>query len=142
MDQGSLLVSDSLLSQSKIQQKLESISSLPDHHLVKIDSLLQAKAQLLQARINHLEAKATSKFQGLDSISNTQATSFLDEKLEDLNPQEYTAKMSGINESLQAHKSKITDSEELAWVEHYSGSHPYIKYTDLAPASTTDHADQ
>jgi len=76
---------------------------------------------MLQARISDLQSKATDKLQGLDSISNTQATGFLDEKLKDLNSQEYLAKMGGINESLQTYQSKITDSEELAWVEHYGG---------------------
>lgn len=84
-------------------------------------ALLQAKAQLLQATINNLQAKATTKLSDQDSISKTHASSFLDEKLDDLNPQEYTAKMKGINESLQTYKSKITDTEELAWIEHYSG---------------------
>ncbi len=32
------------------QQKLDSISGLPDYYLSKIDSLLQAKAQLLQSQ--------------------------------------------------------------------------------------------
>ena len=95
--------------------------SLPDHYLTQIDSLLQAKARLLQARITNLHTKATGKLQGLDSISSISGDNFFNDKLKGLNPQEYTAKMSDINESLQAYKSKITDSEELAWIEHYSG---------------------
>jgi len=41
--------------------------------------------------------------------------------LKDLSPEQYTAKLDGINKSLDQYKSNITDSEELAWVEHYSG---------------------
>ncbi len=41
--------------------------------------------------------------------------------LNKLTPEQYTAKLNGINESLETYQSKITDSEELKWVEHYSG---------------------
>jgi len=103
------------------QQKMDSLSGLPDHYIAKIDSLLQAKAQLLQSRITHLQAKATGKLQGLDSITNTQATDFLEENLKELTPEQYTAKMNRINQSLNTYKAKITDTEELALVGHYSG---------------------
>jgi len=136
------LVSDSLLPQSKIlqnpdfsknltnplnslnvdpqwgqnvQQKVDSISSLPDHYLAQIDSLLQAKAQLLGSKISGLRSKTSGIAKGLDSISNTRVGELVNEKLTNLNPEQYTPRMSGINQSLQAYKSKITDSEELAW---------------------------
>lgn len=131
---GSLLQDqNSLLSQSNLQQKLDSITeaqsaqqkmdsirSLPDHYLAQIDSLLQAKTLLLQARINSLQDKATGNLQGLDSIANTKVNLQVG-KLEGLNSEQYTAKMNGVNKSLETYKSQITDSEVLSWVEHYTG---------------------
>ncbi len=103
------------------RQKLDNITHLPSHYLTQIDSLLQAKAQLLESKISGLRSQTSGITKGLDSLSNTQAVNFLDKKLEDLNPEEYTDKLNEINKSLETYKSKITDSKELAWVEHYSG---------------------
>jgi len=109
------------LSKGENQQKLDSLNGLPDHYLTQIDSLLQAKAQLLESKISGLRSKTSGITKDLDSISNAQAVNFLDEKLDDLTPQQYTTKLNHINQSLETYKSKITDSQELTWVEHYSG---------------------
>jgi len=91
------------------------------NNIQKIESLLQDKAQLIQARINSLHTKATSKLQGLDSLSNTRVGDLVNDNLEKLSPEQYTTKLNGINQSLETYKSKVTDNEELTWVEHYSG---------------------
>jgi len=98
---------------------MDSISSLPDHYLAQIDSLIQAKAQLIGSKISDLRPETSGKFNNLDSISNTQGASFLEEKLE-LDPEEYTTRLNSINKSLETYQSKITDTEELKWVEHYT----------------------
>ena len=116
LDQISSVVQDSLVSKYGKKQDIDATLGL-----LQIDSLLQTKAQLLQERINHLESKATGKLQTLDSLSNIQASSFLDDKLKDLTPEQYTAKLKDVNQSLETYQSQITDSEELAWIEHYSG---------------------
>jgi len=121
LDQAFLPVSDDLLLHNEIQPKLDSISSLPDHYLTNIDSLLQTKAQLLQARINALQTKATDKLQGLDSLSNNRVGELVNDNLDKLTPEQYTTKLNDINGALEQYKSKITDTEELTWVEHYSG---------------------
>ena len=100
---------------TEVKQKLNSISSLPDHYLPKIDSLLLAKSQLLQTRINNLFGQATDKLRTLDSIPNTKGASFLNENVE------YTTRLSDVNQTLETYKSQITDREELAWIEHYTG---------------------
>jgi len=119
LDQGTLLVSDSLLPQSEVQHKMDSIGSLPDHYLAKIDSLLQAKAQLLGSKISGLRSQTSGIAKGLDSISNT--GELVNDPLNKLTPEQYTAKLNDINGALEQYQSKITDTEELAWVEHYTG---------------------
>jgi len=96
----------------KLQQKSDSLTQLPEYYLTQIDSLLQTKLQLLQEKIKNLQTDATKRIVRLDSISNISSTNHLGQN---------TGELNNINESLQAYKSKITDPEELAWIEHYSG---------------------
>jgi len=121
LDKVSFLEPDSLIHENEIQPKLDSISSLPDHYLTNIDSLLQAKAQLLGSKISGLRSKTSGLTKSLDSLSNTRVGELVNDNLDKLTPEQYTGKLNGINESLQTYKSKITDTEELTWVEHYSG---------------------
>jgi len=118
---GPLPLSDRLLLQSEVQQKMDSICSLPNHYIDKIDSLLQSKAQLLQTKTSALHTKATGNLQDPDSLSTTRVGELVNDNLDKLTPEQYTAKLNNINESLQTYQSQITDSEELKWVEHYSG---------------------
>ena len=82
--------------------------------------MFQTKTQLLIARIKHVQAKATGKLYRLDSPSYSPAPDFLDEKLENLTPDQYTTKLNTINQIFETCKSKITDTEELTWIEYYS----------------------
>ena len=118
---GISLAPESLPSKDKVPPKIDNFSSLHDYYPIQIDSLLQTRAQLLQSRINHLLSKAKGKLHSLDSLSNTQATSLLDEKPDDLTPAQYTTKLNEINQTLEDYQSQITDTDELAWIEHFNG---------------------
>jgi len=104
-----------------VQQKLDNIGSLTDPYLTEIDSLLQAKARLIEVTIYDLQSTIARKLPSQDSLSTSRVGELLNDKVDKLTPEQYTAKMNSINESLQSYQSKIADTEELAWVEHYSG---------------------
>jgi len=87
---------------------VDSISRLPDHYQAKIDSLLQAKAQLLESKISGLRSQTSGISKDLDSLSNSRVGELVNGNLDKLTPEQYTAKLNGINESIQSTKDMST----------------------------------
>lgn len=107
------------------QRQADSLADLPAFYLDQIDSLIQVKANLLQEQIDQWQSQAadklTQKVGGLDSIANLETDKLLGEKFSDLNSDQYKEQLGKVNELLKEYTAKITDKEELQWVEHYSG---------------------
>ena len=62
----------------------------------------------------------------------------MNDNLDKLTPEQYTAKLNDINGALDQYKSKIADTEELAWIEHYSGQLDQLE--DLQRLRVTDNS--
>lgn len=45
----------------------------------------------------------------------------LSDRIDKQTPEQYTAKLTEINQSLETYQSKITSPEELKWIQHYDG---------------------
>jgi len=101
---------DSLSAISKSISNTDHLASTPRQDLLKVDNLIQLKAQVLRQRILNLVGKPTK----LDSIQN--ALSFQD-NLSDLELDQYSQKLDRL---IDLNATKITDLQEQAWVSNYA----------------------
>lgn len=94
---------------------------LLSYYQSKVDCLIQAKVHLLQGKLSDLKNQTNNKHGQFDSTSNIGSHNWLDGESPGLAQQKCSNQMIRVNGLLNEYKSKVADTEELAWIENYTG---------------------